>query len=282
VQLPLDQGLLSWFAVNGNEFMVSVSVFLDESGKFKDHKVITFGGIAAPSVEVNAFAKEWMRCLYINGIPALTMKQALRANRPLSDRNPSLGIEARIAALLPFIECIRQHIQVALGTALDVEAFKKLPSHCHQTLGNDPFFTAFLRTILEALELTHEDDKLTLICDDEEEMAEAMYKLYRRVKLVNPDARNKMKGLCFADDEWLYALQGADMVSSLLRREASKLFFQTPYDYEPLFAALTSDLDPSKHKMWACNFAFAGNDALRELANDLNKTSKPNEATRSK
>jgi hypothetical protein len=99
-------------------------------------------------------------------------------------------------------------------------------------LGDDPFFTAFLRMLIEVLNLTHPNDRLTFICDDDEQMALPMYKLYRRVKLVDPDARSKLKGLCFADDEYLFALQAADMISFLIRREADKRFFNTPYDYD--------------------------------------------------
>lgn len=225
-----DQRLL--ILPDGTEFMVTINAFFDESGKFKDHAVVSFGGVASPAVEINPFAEDWGRYLYMNGLKCLTMKEALNANRPLSEKNPALGFDARVEALLPFIGCMRKHLQVIVGIALDVDAFKKLPSHYHQFLGDDPFFTAFLRMLIEALNLTHPNDRLTFICDDDEQMALPMYKLYRRVKLVDPDARSKLKGLCFADDEYLFALQAADMISFLIRREADKRFFNTPYDYD--------------------------------------------------
>ncbi len=127
--------------------MVTITAVFDESGKFKDHAVISFGGVACPAAEIQAFSKEWARCLYVNGLESLTMKEALRHNRPLSEKNPALGIEARGDALLPFIACIRTHLQAIVGIALDVNAFSNLPSHYHQVLGNDPFFTAFLRVV---------------------------------------------------------------------------------------------------------------------------------------
>ena len=273
-----DQGL--FILPDGTEFMVTINAFFDESGKFKDHTVVTFGGIASPAVEINPFAEDWGRYLYMNGLKYLTMKEALNANRPLSEKNPALGFDARAEALLPFIGCVRKHLQVIVGTALDVDAFTKLLSHYHQFLGNDPFFTAFLRTLIEVLELTHPDDKLTVICDDDEQMAPPMYKLYRRVKLVDSDARNKLKGLCFADDEYLFALQAADMISSLIRREADKRFFNTPYDYERLFIALTAQPRPSEEKIWGCNISFADKQTLEQLAEDLKNAKKPNETKR--
>jgi hypothetical protein len=45
----------------------TVTAFFDESGKFKDHKVISFGGVAGFNEEFNPFADEWGRLLYRNG-----------------------------------------------------------------------------------------------------------------------------------------------------------------------------------------------------------------------
>jgi hypothetical protein len=40
--------------------------------------------------------------------------------------------------------------------------------------------------VLEVLGLVDEQDGLSLICDDEEQIAWPMYQLYRRVKLIYP------------------------------------------------------------------------------------------------
>jgi hypothetical protein len=198
------------------------------------------------------------------------MKEALRHDRPLSAKNPALGIEARTGALLPFIRCIRRHLWMVTGIALDVNAFKSLPSHCHQILGDDPFFMAFLRMLLHVIESTQNDDNLMMVCDDEEKMALPMYKLYRRVKLIHPEAREKLRALCFGDDQWMHALQGADLVSSILRREGDKQFFNTPYDYERLFAALAIEPDRANgEKIWACSVSFADKTMLLNLADGL-------------
>ncbi len=277
--LPYEEQNLGipWLMPSGVEFMVTITAVFDESGKFKDHDVVSFGGIACPAVEVKAFSEEWHRCLHATGLQSLTMKEALRHNRPLSDKNPALGIAARTEALLPFIAAIRTRLQAIVGIALDVKAFTNLPSHYHQMLGSDPFFTAFLRTVSEVLELTSPDDKITLICDDEEQMAEPMYKLYRRVKLVDPDARNKLKGICFADDEYLFLLQAADFISSLIRREGGRKFFQEASDYEALFTAMVKQPDRATEKVWACNIAFADRPMLERCAESMKKVKRSNE-----
>jgi hypothetical protein len=52
----------------------TVSSFFDESGKFRDHKVISFGGVAAYNDHFPAFANEWGRLLFRNGIRVLSAK----------------------------------------------------------------------------------------------------------------------------------------------------------------------------------------------------------------
>src|SRR5882724_3446311 len=109
--------------------------YFDESGKFHDHRVVAFGGVICSAEGMDPFFEDWHGCLDQNGLRVLTMKEVLRHDRPLSPKKPALGVEARTAALLPFIECIRRHLWIVTGIALDVKAFESLPSHCHQLLG---------------------------------------------------------------------------------------------------------------------------------------------------
>lgn len=256
--------------------MLSIASYFDESGKFKDHTVVSFGGVAVPADQQDAFHQEWERLLLLNGLEALTAKQALRHKYPLSDDNPVLGAEERAKAITPFISAIRKHFWIIKCVAVDVSAFSSLPSRYHQILGDDPFFTAFLRMLLEIIKSTHPEDKLMMVCDDEEQMAEPMYKLYRRVKIVYPEARDKLKSITFGDDEWMYALQAADLVSSLVRLEAAKRFSGTAYDYEGLFAEITKKPD-STEKICACGIGFLDRPMLENMAKNFPPKGKPNE-----
>jgi hypothetical protein len=252
--------------------MVTLTSYFDESGKFADQRVVVFGGVVA--VVHEPFFEDWEKHLLRNGLQTLTMKEALRHDRPLSESNPALGVDARVEALLPFIKCIRKHLLAISGVALDVEAFRSLPSHYHQILGNDPFFTAFLRSLMAIIEIARPGDKVMLICDDEEAMAKPMYKLYRRVKLVNDKARDALKCLCFGDDEFMFPLQAADCVSSIMRREADKRFFGTPYDYEPMFTEMTKQ-PTEDEKIGLCGIAFVDKAMLTNFAEKLKDVKGP-------
>src|ERR1700730_3064555 len=102
----------------------TVNAFFDESGKFKDHKVICFGGVASYAEHVTQFAQQWSLLLLRNGITGLSAKTILNPNRPLSAKNKDVGAAKRIDALLPFIQCIRKNLLVVTGITIDVDVFK--------------------------------------------------------------------------------------------------------------------------------------------------------------
>ena len=91
--------------------------------------------------------------------------------------------------------CIRKHLKGVRGVSIDAVAFRSLPSHYYKILGNNPTFTAFLLAILDAISLVEEGDRLTLICDDEEQIALPMYKLHRRIRIVEPATRDKLSAI---------------------------------------------------------------------------------------
>jgi uncharacterized protein DUF3800 len=247
----------------------TVTTFFDASGKPKDHKVIVFGGVAAYNEFFNPFAEEWGRLLYRNGLQVLTAKDAFNSRRPLSRKNDRCGIDARIEDLLPFIACIRKYLQVVTSVAVDVGAFRKLPDHFFRSYGNDPIFVAFARTLLRVLEFTPDKDKIGFTCDDDEELAVHLFRLYRKVKRVFPEARKKMVAVTFGDDKTLFGLQAADFVAGIMRLEAGRRLFRVKYDYQRLFKALVKNPDHEPENIWEVSTAFADKRTLINTSNSL-------------
>jgi hypothetical protein len=246
----------------------TVTTFFDESGKFKDHKIIAFGGVAAYNENFNPFADEWGRLLFRNGLQVLSAKNAFNARRPLGSKNRRTGTKERIEDLLPFIWCIRKHLQVVVSMTIDARAFKKLPNHFFETYGNDPIFVAFARSLLKVVEFTPDKDKISFICDDDEGIAQHLFRLYRRIKKVFPAARNTLIGITFADDKFLFGLQAADLVAGLMRLETGRLMLRAKYDYLPLFKALSKP--PERHeRLWEVYTAFGNKAMLMDVANGL-------------
>src|SRR5438876_7324139 len=130
----------------------TVATFMDESGKFRDREVVCFGGVCAYNEFFNPFADEWGRLLLRNGLQVLSAKDSFNWNKPLSAKNSRTGIKERTEDLLPFIACIRKHLQLVTGIAVDVAAYKQLPQRFHESYDRDPIYMAFARALLKATE----------------------------------------------------------------------------------------------------------------------------------
>lgn len=250
----------------GGGLMMTLQTFLDESGKFHNNRIVSFGGMWGPTPSFPAFNQEWHYLLHNAGLEVLEMKRALNSQVPLSATNPALGTENRMQALYPFVACVRKHMPEIVGIAIDVAAFKSLVGDLHKKMfGDDPFYTAFARMVLHILSHTGPEVKAHLICDDEEAIALGMYDLYRKVRNKIPGAREGFQALTFADDRWSMGLQAADMIASLMRQEADRLFFRKEYVYQPLFNAMAAEPKPYE-AFKVCGVCFIDEDKLLSLA----------------
>ena len=90
------------------------------------------------------------------------------------------------------------------------------------------------------------------------------YRLYGRVRTINPELKRKMVAITFADDDVFVPLQAADLLASLCRLEAGRQFHREYYEYMPTFRALTG---PGSGMRWAVN--FYGGDRMRDLGERL-------------
>jgi hypothetical protein len=247
--------------------IMTVSAFIDESGKFKDHKVICIGCVAGFNEHVDNFAQEWGRLLEQNGMKNFHATKALKHHVPLGTKNAALGLKDRIEALLPFVRCIRKHLGVASGCWIDVKIFKNLPSHFFQVFGHDPSYMAFMRTILLVADFTPDRDGMVLVCDEDEETALEFYRLYRRIKKVMPEVKRKLAAISFCDDTQVLAVQAADFVASMVRLDALARRDKKKHEYRKLFKALTAN--PEKHeRIWFCGIAKGDKKALLQTAKD--------------
>jgi hypothetical protein len=248
---------------------MGVSAFFDESGNFKDHAITCLGSVSGFEEDfMHHFAPEWKRLLHLNGLKVLSAKDVLNPNRPISKKNQNVGLKKRINDLFPFIACIRKHLQVVIGFAVDAEAFKKLPSHFHQQFGDKPSYLAFARSILQIVEWTPDDDKIALICDEDEEIAIPFYQLYKQIKREWPQAKDKLAAISFGDDKVFYGLQAADFVASILRQEEARRLKRTPYDYRPLYRALKRNPDKTE-RLWSVAVATGDESTLSEASKEM-------------
>jgi len=253
-----------------SDWQMTVSGFIDESGKFKDHKVIAIGCVAAFNQHVDDFAYNWGRLLALNGLKNFHATKALKHHVPFSEKYPALGLENRIDAILPFIACIRKYLEVVMGCAVDVRAFKKLPPHIFKVYGANPSYMAFVRTFLQVVDFTPKNDRIVLVCDEDEETALPFYRLYKRIKRVLPQVKRKLNAISFCDDAAVFGIQAADLIASLARLDVTERLIRQQHDYKRLVDAISAPIE--KHeRLWFGGMAIADKKTLLKIAQDTER-----------
>jgi hypothetical protein len=238
---------------------------MDESGKFQDHEVVALGAVTALDRNHSAdFANEWAFHLRRHGMEYLSMKEALNLRSPLGNITEARTLDERIAALLPFVMAARRHLHMISGVAIDVEEYKSLPQQYRQIWSDNPCYTGFARVVLQLVNESPVDGLIMLYCDDEEQTALPTYQLYRKIKNQYADARGKLKGISFLDDEYCFPLQAADMVAVLIRHEALFRFRNQPNHFHSLYEAMTKSPVPGEI-IFSCGVAWCDKEQLSGL-----------------
>ena len=239
-----DQGFVevAGLVLPENTFMAFVQCYVDESGKFKDHQILSLCGFAAVPRQIEIFDGEWRSLLRRNGMRSLHMKKAARFTQRLGTRNAAIGLENRKTALLSFVECMRDNLETAIYVAVDITAFNSLSGGERKALGDDPYYLVFQRLLFE---LVHDPAtpgaQISLICDDEQYYSKRCHQILAKLKAKYSDYRRALVSISFADDEFFTALQAADLFAYLTRCEAQVHLKKNPsFPFQLLYNHLTS------------------------------------------
>jgi hypothetical protein len=249
-----------------------VYFYCDESGKYKKNPVVTISGVAAIKPNLEKFTNEWVSLLndYELGteLHMSRVMQLTQGNGPKMPANQTL--DERIDALIPFADCINRNLQVGLVQAWDVKGYAHLSLEAKKNLGgsHDPYHLAFVRGLQGVARLVGENDRISIICDDDPMTAWDTYMHYRGIGNAMPELGKKMAALTFAKSEHFHPLQAADMLAFLTRREASERFWGIKNEYSRLFNYLTDETNPHNGIMkWFS--IFANESGLIEFANEI-------------
>lgn len=251
--------------------MAILHFFCDESGKYRKNPVVSITGIGADRPRLDQFDKQWRALLDSYGLlPELHMARVLQLSQANGPRMPSgQSLDERIDALLPFADCINDHLEIGLVQAWDVKGYNKLSMEVKKNLGgsHDPYQLAFIRGLLAIKDYAGKDDVVSIICDDDEVTAWDTYMHFRGIFKALPEIKDSFVGISFAKSQHYTPLQAADMVAFLVRREAAARFWDKPNEYKRLGDYLMTDPEPPRVMSWYS--VFAGEQELVNLANDI-------------
>ena len=236
--------------------MAIFQAYFDESGKHKDHPVVTFCGVCLSQLKLPEFDDAWNTLLRQYGLRSLHMVKAM-THKKLSPAVPAIDPSERIEAMKPFADCINTKLEYGLIQALDVRGFYALSKGMRAGLGSptDPYFVAFQRALVELVNYVPPDDKISIICDFDLETAWDCFRHYNGVRKAHDRVRKQTVSLSFANDEYFPALQAADMIAYLARLEAKRQFYGTPYSYKPLLDYLVDKRPAASTMKWGVMFA---------------------------
>ena len=229
--------------------MIYLQAYFDESGKVHDHDVASFCGFVATNDQWRNCWDNWERLRCASGLSELKASQILNHRRDLSSVRSAQGVTARTEALSPFVKEIRKSVSFGVAVAVDCGAFRGL-SEADRISLKDPYYWAFRQALLliqrcaEQRYPNETDIKFILCCDEEESYAIDCLKIFINLRMVFPDLRKRFVSFGIADDKHFFQLQAADLIASLVRREAECQFYGADFDMKPMYEFLCSKDDP--------------------------------------
>jgi hypothetical protein len=247
--------------------MVYLQAYFDESGKFKDKDVISFCGFAGTTNGWASQNERWEKLLKLDGMKELKARKALRPQSPLSPKFKALGTAARIQALIPFIDVLRYPLEFGISGAIDAKAFRELPADDQALLDNDPHYLAFRKAMAiilhrtDALYPRETDIRIGIVCDEESGYSVECLKIFTNLRSSDSQIRKRFVGIGFADDHYFPQLQGADFLAGIARLEASRRFFNLPFDLQELYDKFAVEI-PNAAPVFG---SWLGKSALLEL-----------------
>ena len=105
-------------------------------------------------------------------------------------------------------------------------------------LGNDAHYLAFSTIMMDVVKLASmqtDNTTVAVICDDDQEKACEIYKMYRRAKQRSPESAKILTSISFADERSLCRLQAADLFSWVTRAEALYRYHGQHYSLRELY-----------------------------------------------
>lgn len=250
-------------------FLSHIYAYFDESGKYKEHPIVTFCGFVDHYERWRVFSEKWVRLLREYEITRFHAVRALGYMHPYG-KMPKGTPEERAAQIAPFVSEIIDGLELGFAVSVDVQGYAKVPI-IHQLYSADPHYFAFYMAINMMLVHFRIPKQLTigLICHDEQQKAPRCYELLKRLKLRIPEVRQQITSICFMDDRDSPQLHPPDLFGYLARLEAMRIFAERPYPYQPLFNSFFGS--SSSGNCMHADARFFSEDNLREYAHAASK-----------
>jgi hypothetical protein len=136
-------------------------------------------------------------------------------------RDKGWSEEKRDDVLSEFITKIQTHTLAGFGIGFDAKYFRSLPKEDQKLLARDPHLFCFqrlMKRLVGQLVDWRYEASVSVWFDDNQEYSIECYKLWSALRVKHADMKRAVRSVSFADDEYFYPLQGADVLAWLSNR----------------------------------------------------------------
>jgi hypothetical protein len=189
--------------------------FFDESGKWKNDDFICLCGYLSGEEQWDHFTTEWRQLLDQKGLHSMHLTKYFREVKILGWDNHRIT-----KTLEEFVDIIRRRIWVGFAIGFDAKHYRAMPSHVREVIG-DPGLKCVQRLLVQIRERFHKDDyqgRMAIAFDEDYKYVKKTYTLIQQLRHQDVILGKLIGSVAFADDEFVLALQAADILANLTNR----------------------------------------------------------------
>lgn len=247
----------------------------DESGKFKDHDVVSLCGWISPYDFWEAFSAQWAAALEQFGMNELHTAEFMGLHGQYSNlrRRWGQGRERKKdKALTALATVIKKTMSKGVGAGIDAKYYRSMSQKFRDANG-DPFYIAFQEVIRQSMKYVlayskfyalGQDVKISLIFDQNEDQAEQCLKILNKLKKIHADIRERITGICFCDRRSYAPLQAADFIAYVTKKEIERRIHKSSDVPSKWFASLSAR-NPQDFPDGLFNARILDDETLEEL-----------------
>jgi hypothetical protein len=194
--------------------------YFDDSGQESatSNPIVVMAGYLAVDPVWDQFSKLWAHLLIKHDLPHIHMKEMGSVARTKGWDRTKIA-----AVLLDFVGLIKWAPGlIGFGVAVDADAWRALPKERRNRFGNAQTFccTRILRRIVDRLDITGGTSPplVAVYFDQDFEYAKRRLPIFEEVKKRSESLRRILVNVSFANSDFYYPLQAADMLVWATRR----------------------------------------------------------------
>jgi hypothetical protein len=199
----------------------------------------------------NIFVPQWRHFLLKHGLGQIHMRNLI----PLQGEYRELGWDARKRneALVDFIRVIRETHLIGFGVGVDADYWRKVRKRYEKCEDVQTFcFARIMKMVVGRMKRAAERDVVVVHFDTARKFGSTRFNLFSEIWERDPDARQYLSSICFADPRIYLPLQAADFLAWETRKNLIQKIggYQSTPRWKQLFEVLEGVTLDYQSELW--------------------------------